>query len=49
MKYLGVILDAKLSWKIHFEEKRKKFYTNTWACRRATGKTWSIKPCGYIR
>jgi len=40
VKYLRVTLDAKLSWKSHLKEKRKKFYTNIWTCRRAMGKTW---------
>jgi len=44
VKYLVVTLDTKLSWKLHLEEKRKKFYITLWACRRVMGKTWGIKP-----
>lgn len=44
VKYLGVTIDPKLSWKYHLEVKRKQFYTSLWACRRAMGLTWGIKP-----
>jgi hypothetical protein len=36
---LGVLLDPKLNWKQHLIEKRKKFYSSLWICRRAMGKT----------
>ena len=42
VKYLGVLLDPKLNWKQHLIDKRKKFYSLIWACRRAVGKTWRI-------
>lgn len=44
MKYLGVSLDPKLSWKQHLQDKRKKFYVTMGVCRRAMGKTWGLKP-----
>jgi len=42
--YLGVYLDPKLNWKQHLEMKRTKIYSAFWACRRAMGKTWGLKP-----
>ena len=44
VKYLGVLLDPKLNWKQHLIDKRKKFYSSMWVCRRAIGKTWGINP-----
>ncbi|XP_032689440.1 uncharacterized protein LOC116852838 [Odontomachus brunneus] len=44
VKYLEVYLDPKLNWKQHLEMKRTKFYAAFWACRRAMGKTWGLKP-----
>jgi hypothetical protein len=44
VKYLGVTLDPKLNWKQHLLDKRKKFYSSMWVCRRAIGKTWEINP-----
>jgi hypothetical protein len=44
VKYLGVLLDPKLNWKQHLLDKRKKFYSSMWVCRRAIRKTWGINP-----
>lgn len=44
VKYLGVHLDNKLSWKLHFEEKRKKLHISMWACKRAMWKNWGLNP-----
>jgi hypothetical protein len=44
VKYLGVLLDPKLNWKLHLIDKRKKFFSSVWVCRRATGKTSGINP-----
>ena len=43
-KYLGVILDNKITWKEHFENKCHKFITSLWLCRRAIGSNWGLKP-----
>jgi hypothetical protein len=44
VKYSGALLDPKLNWKQHHTERRKKFYSSIWACRRTTGNTWGISP-----
>ena len=43
-KYLGVILDNKLTWKDHIENKSNKFISTLWLCRRAIGNNWGLKP-----
>jgi hypothetical protein len=40
-KYLGVILDKKLDWKAHLENRMRKACIAYWQCRRAVGKIWS--------
>jgi hypothetical protein len=39
VKYLGVLLDAKLNWRQKLIDKRKEFYSLMWVCRRAKVKT----------
>ena len=44
VKYLGVIFDSKLNWKMHFDyclNKAKKVF---WTCRSAIGRTWGLSP-----
>jgi hypothetical protein len=44
VKYLGVILDKKLDWKAHLENRMRKACIAYWQCRRAVGKTKGISP-----
>jgi hypothetical protein len=44
VKYLGVILDKKLDWKAHLENRMRKACIAYWQCRRAVGKTWRLSP-----
>lgn len=44
VKYLGVILDRKLTFAKHIEAKVKKATVAFWQCRRAIGTTWGLSP-----
>jgi len=44
VKYLGVILDSRLTWREHVEVKVRKAYNLLWACRRACGMGWGLGP-----
>ena len=43
-KYLGLILDRKLNWKINTTERIKKATAALFSLRAATGSTWGLKP-----
>ena len=44
VKYLGVILDKKLDWKPHIEERSKKACMLYGQCRKVIGKKWGLRP-----
>jgi hypothetical protein len=44
VKYLGIILDSKLNWKIHINNRVRKVSIAYWQCHMAVGKTWGLKP-----
>ena len=44
VKYLGVILDFRLTWREHVEVKMRKAHNLLWACRRVFGAGWGLGP-----
>ena len=44
VKYLGVIIDPKLNWRLHVEAKCDKALISIHQLRRSVGKTWGISP-----
>jgi len=44
VKFLGVILDSRLTWREHVVVKVKKAHNLLWACRRACGLMWGLRP-----
>ena len=44
VKYLGIILVSQLTWREHVEVKVRKAHNLVWACRRAFGAGWGLRP-----
>lgn len=44
VKYLGVVLDQKLTWNTHINRTVEKALMATWTCQRLFGKTWGLQP-----
>jgi hypothetical protein len=44
VKYLGMILDKRLTWKKQLDKAINKAYKAFWACRCIFGKIWGLKP-----
>jgi len=44
VKYLGVVLDSQLTWREHVDVKVRKAHNLFWACRRAYGVKWGLRP-----
>jgi hypothetical protein len=44
VKYLGVILDSKLTWNQHLQKTIKKAQTTFAVVRRMCGKKWGLRP-----
>ncbi len=43
-KYLGVLLDSKLNWNRHLEQKLSKASITFWQCKAMIGKKWGLTP-----
>ncbi len=44
VKYLCVILDDKLTWKVHVRAQMKKGLRELWSCNAYIGRTWGLSP-----
>jgi hypothetical protein len=42
VKYLGVVLDTRLTWREHVDAKVRKTRNLLWACKRASGVRWGL-------
>ncbi len=44
VKYRGVILDDKLTWKAHMRAQVRKGLSALWSCNAYIGRTWGLSP-----
>ncbi len=44
VKYLGVILDDKLTWKAHVRAQVRKRLKALWSCNAHIGRIWGLSP-----
>ena len=44
VKYLAVILNSRLTWREHVDVRVKKTHNLLWACGRACGAAWDLRP-----
>lgn len=44
IKYLGVIFDQKLTWKLHQEHVSNRARSALFACRKMVGRSWGLNP-----
>ncbi|XP_011311725.1 uncharacterized protein [Fopius arisanus] len=44
VKYLGLWIDRRLSWKKHINMQTSKVIGTCWACNRMFGSTWGLRP-----
>jgi hypothetical protein len=44
VKYLGVILDSRLTWREHVDVKVRKAHNLLWTCKRFCGARWGLGP-----
>ena len=48
VKHLRVVLDSRLTWRERVDVKVRKAHNLLWACRRAFGVMWDLKPWLYV-
>ena len=44
VNYLGVVLDWRLNWKKHVDDKVEKARSALWQSRRVLGSSWGLNP-----
>jgi hypothetical protein len=44
VRYLGVTVDSRLTWREHVNNKVVKARNSLWACRRSFGMVWGLRP-----